>query len=426
MSMDLGRVQGASIFHTMAASGTSVAISSLQPQGFTPFEGDAVQFSNGDVRQITAVSGSTVTLGDVLFSYKGDPGIGNATLSNVDGDSTEKGATQAAIKGILQAKNYYNLAAFDTYVSNSDGTGAVQRKVRTVKLSNLTYRIGNSYGCSFFITSLPSAKASGLLKFSGTYIGLSSFNSLLTTNYGAVIVSEDDVRIRNDNYADIASFVASLDSIYVQYELDPKFQFEDKVIDNQSIRFLPLDGELWLDNEWRKGLNLYNGNQSIEFSISDARFVDIPLVTITESGQHFLKYDIDTISGQPNTVNGGVGYSRADNPNELGVELGNFNILQGGTFFIPEEAIGRKLIARFVILGTASSGTYRTSNIMLNRGSHPYPFELYYGGIVRENQLPLYTTVDTTSPAEKFGGDWESKGSYTTSDGTTIYVWRKL
>lgn len=54
----------------------------------------------------------------------------DATLSNVDGNSEVDGFTQSAVKGIAQAKNYYNLGAYDTYVSNGNGTGTVARKTQ--------------------------------------------------------------------------------------------------------------------------------------------------------------------------------------------------------------------------------------------------------------------------------------------------------
>ena len=57
--INLGRVQGGGIFYSTASSGTSIAKSTLTPMGLVPLVGDCVVFPNGDLRKITAVSGTS-------------------------------------------------------------------------------------------------------------------------------------------------------------------------------------------------------------------------------------------------------------------------------------------------------------------------------------------------------------------------------
>lgn len=77
-STNLGRVQGAGVFTTTAASGTSISSSTISPTNISPLVGDSVIFPNGDVRNVTAVSGGTITCGDVVTNIKGESGGGNS------------------------------------------------------------------------------------------------------------------------------------------------------------------------------------------------------------------------------------------------------------------------------------------------------------------------------------------------------------
>lgn len=81
--VNLGRVQGGGIFYSTASSGTSIAKSTLTPTGLVPLVGDCVIFPNGDLRKITAVSGTNVTCGDVAASFKGEKGDMGTTSSIV-------------------------------------------------------------------------------------------------------------------------------------------------------------------------------------------------------------------------------------------------------------------------------------------------------------------------------------------------------
>ena len=81
--VNLGRVQGGGIFYSTASSGTSIAKSTLTPTELVPLVGDCVVFPNGDLRKITAVSGTNVTCGSVSANFKGDKGDTGTTSSIV-------------------------------------------------------------------------------------------------------------------------------------------------------------------------------------------------------------------------------------------------------------------------------------------------------------------------------------------------------
>ena len=74
-STNLGRVQGAGVFTTTAASGTSVASGTISPTNISPLAGDSVIFPNGDVR-------NTITCGDVVTNIKGETGAAGTNGTN--------------------------------------------------------------------------------------------------------------------------------------------------------------------------------------------------------------------------------------------------------------------------------------------------------------------------------------------------------
>ncbi len=440
MAVDLGRAQGASIFHTMAASGTNVAISSLQPQGLTPFIGDAVQFPNSDVRQITEVGGSTITLGEVLFSYKGDPGIGNAVLSNIDGNSTENGFTQSAVKGVAQSKNYYNEGSYDTSVSNGDSTGTVTRKTETEYFNggeDERWYYDSKFGGRFYITlKVVSISTIGSTSehFKTNRNGLFVFNTA-SVNMG--FYAQDKVLyIRYDEAGgDVAKFKTWLSQhpLVVQYETQNSYI--EEVIDNQPIRLLPLAGELWLDDEWQKGLNLFDGNTISNINVAFINGGATQIQADTNNTPYYKAQGFESASGSyvknlfpSGSVKIGVVGGTFTKTNDFNfIRFGIGGTVRDTTIGIDvSNLINGKTYSLYWNFTNVTQGSVSWTDIMLNEGNHPYPFEPYYGGLLRERDMPLYTTTDSTSPAGKLGGDWESKGNYTTSDGTVIYVWRKL
>lgn len=399
MGINAGRVQGAGLFHTMESSGTSVNLSSIQPNTIKPRKGDAVQFSNGDVRQVLQdISGSTVALGPVLFSYKGDPGIGGATLSNIDGDSTENGFTQAAVKGIAQAKNYYNLGEFDTYVSNSDGTGTVTRKTGYINLGQLTWILTEGHDAVYYAdveTGLPENGGirNDMKSNKYAYVPSSSvFNIVNSYTYNNSSVSSNPMRMFINTGSNISP------NGIVQYELASKYQYAEQVIENQPVHIANQEECLYWNDEWEKGLN-YSKVKEIATGGMATLVENLLAGTYTFS----LNDSSPVVNGRYILYLGENETSPIATPDPY-----TFTIKQPTTIKLFVNLVGG------------------TTSIMLNEGTHPYPYEPYTGAIIHENRVPLYMTIDSTSPAQTLGGNWESKGSFATSDGATIYVWRKL
>lgn len=427
--------QGAGWFHTMAPSGVTLQVSSLQPQ-LTPSVGDVVFFSNGEVRQIITVSGSTVTLGDVLFSFKGDPGIGNATLSGVYGNSTENGYTQEAANGVVQAKNYYNEAYYDTSVSNGDGTANVDRKTDIIDVStllNTTWQKFTNQGLSIFVYNnrggnYTSCKCNRFTALSSTVWGTEGCVSVQLTSSGTVRI---DISYAGDiSLEDFKKDIYSHPT-YIQYELPPEYQYADSVIENQPISFLPLSGEIDLYKEWRKGLNSAQTKiSSIELKNGS---VLMGIAEVTPGRTYTISFNGNKTGDNAVTGNGGWLIIESDTPALTTYEWAtNFNsAFFRNEYLTADISIQRTVGKKYLLVVCGGSGaytaTYTVNNLMINEGAHPYPYEPYYGAIVRQKDLSgIQLFPEGVNPAETIGGDWEDEGTVTTSNSIVLHAYRRL
>lgn len=82
-TVNLGRIRGAGFFYSSATSGTSVSTSSITPTNISPLIGDHIMFSNGDIRQVTALGPSSMTCGSVLANFKGSSGSASSDSENI-------------------------------------------------------------------------------------------------------------------------------------------------------------------------------------------------------------------------------------------------------------------------------------------------------------------------------------------------------
>ena len=114
--VNLGRVQGGGIFYSTASSGISIAKSTLTPTGLVPLVGDCVMFPNGDLRKITAVSGTNVTCGSVAASFKGEKGDTGTTSSIV------KTAAEWASQNPVLGAGVFGFDSTNKIVKAGDGT----------------------------------------------------------------------------------------------------------------------------------------------------------------------------------------------------------------------------------------------------------------------------------------------------------------
>lgn len=296
-------------------------------------------------------------------------------------------------------KNYYNLGAFDTFVSNGDGTGTILRQTGYLTLNGS--EDWNIYGKVVYTDSFNQI-------FSGytastTDIKFSNLYSILNGNGYINNIGRLHIELAQSSTT-LEQFLTALRTqpLFIQYKLPNPYT--ETVIENQPIHTLNQDGERWLREEWEKGLNLCNSK--IETGAIDGA-----------TGQNYsnnARYrTADYIPIKPNTT-----YSFGWGNEMVNCFLYEQNkqfikSLVGGTFTTENNA--------------AYFRAYGNSNVvpMLNEGAHLYPHEDYYGGIVREKDLSrIQLFPEGVNPAQTIGGDWTSLGSFTIGS-NTVYAWRR-
>ena len=134
-STNLGRVRGAGMFTTTAASGTSVALTTISPTNISPLVGDAIMFPNGDIRLVTAKSETTITCGEVVTNITGPQGQQGQQGPQGDG-------TVVQINGVNQTS--MNFISTESTMKSPDGTYICFIKVRWGATS-----IKNNYTVTF-------------------------------------------------------------------------------------------------------------------------------------------------------------------------------------------------------------------------------------------------------------------------------------
>lgn len=193
-----------------------------------------------------------------------------------------------------------------------------------------------------------------------------------------------------------------LSKLFIQYQ--SKTSYTEQVIENQPIRTLDQNGEWWLHEEWRKGLNLCPTSQQ-QFPFED--FYELaPQDSLTVGTYTILITAPETDVGVSQIIGGGI--TRDDS---LYVRAN-----------IPTTFTTKDTSQLLIYLNSTN-----IVSIMLTRGTIPYPYKPYYGSVVREKDLSgIQLFPADVNPAQTIGGDWEDKGTVTTSDNTVFHAYRRL
>lgn len=131
-STNLGRVRGAGMFTTTAASGTSVALTTISPTNISPLVGDSIMFPNGDIRLVTAISETTITCGEVVTNITGPQGQQGQQGPQGDG-------TVVQINGVNQTT--MNFISTASTMESPDDTYICFMKGRWAATSNINFTV---------------------------------------------------------------------------------------------------------------------------------------------------------------------------------------------------------------------------------------------------------------------------------------------
>lgn len=391
---------------------------------FTPSKKTAKDFNNG----VEYVDGQGNETGDALQAETINNLVESAlyTQEQVDNaNSTAKGALSEVEKVLedktlfpVVKKNLYNLGAFDTFVSNGDGTGTVVRKTG--------YATFDCNSGEEWISSTGQYPARNFVLFN-----VSNFAIPLGVATDAIKVNSNDIYaiesgfLSGNRYIEIFTtkdFINAeqfKDFIYdkkIEYLLTPAFQYVEKVIENYPLHIANQNEDVYWHNEWRKGLNILSDLHIYEYSglnLIENNGTRIK-IQVTDNDPYIRSTFLENLPNGTYTISVNVG--RCDIWQTI-----NGATSQKQTFTVP---ISGQTDIHLEFEELQIGKTYDIE-LMLVKGTRPYPYEFYNGNIIHENRLPLFMTLDGKSPAEIIGGDWESKGSFT-SGSNTIYVWRKL
>lgn len=355
---------------------------------------------------------------------QGDPGIGNATLSNTDGDSTEDGFTQAAVKGIAQAKNYYNLGAFDTFVSNGDGTGTTTRKTITKRLLSVTVKVGFGFRTASpdpTASTPPNASTKGNIV--SNFGESKSWNQIIEGQKGISLTYAGTFAIgfgteSSINSVEDANKYLNEHPVWIQYEAIEPYQNTEQVIENQPIRPANREEEQYWHKEWQKGLNLLNDmtiRMSSGMNVLKQDGGDLE-VKITDGDPWFRSAAFENLPVGTYTLSCNVGIVNV-------WQTINGVITKKQTFTVPQT--GQTDI--HIEFERLTAGVTYHIYLMLVSGTNSYPYERYYGKIIHQKDLSgIQLFPANVNPAQTIGGDWEDKGTVTTSDNTVFHAYKRL
>ena len=366
-----------------------------------PTPANAASLSNATpLMDGTGASGTSTEASRADHRHPSDTSKASVTALNTEAIARQEGDN----------KNYYNLGAYDTYVSNGDGTQNVPRKTGIRRYSGSDVEKVTAYtytNIDYFQIQKPEA-----------YGGYNTFSAIpIITNKYVVFNKQGDF----DNVNSINTINGqaqkgyfwigfakgttleqaqqAIDGLIVQYKLASEYQYTEQVIENQPIRFLPLAGELELYEEWRKGLNLINDWAIYDYSGMQFNTTNgnVFVAKITDGDPYFRTKVLNNLPAGTYTL------SVSDPSVEIWVWNDTTLINTKNTFV---KSSGEESF--HIELENFTIGNTYALDLMLVRGSHPYPYEPYNGGIVREKDLeslkqPLFYGLTPSFRENEFG-----------------------
>lgn len=293
----------------------------------------------------------------------------------------------------VNPKSLYNLGAYDTYVSNGDGTATITRKTGYLYLSpdyanekyrrcyddtsnkgNVTFLVGDSDG----VASSEVSAVCNSLRDGHPWIG-NDYHFWLGTDLTVALCLDNDSSHATKEF--LLQWLSEHPT-YIQYELATSYT--ETVIDNQPLSTLDQNGEEWLRNEWGKGLNLtevvfkYTGQYANAYNVSRDVFKPNNVYTI----------DFDT-----KNTGAQIYFNETLFSNTVLNGHPDLNVTADGTHkhYVVQtlSSISYQLVLaknRVANTGTNADGS-SFYNWMITVGNNTYPYQPYNGGIVHEKDL---------------------------------------
>lgn len=371
---------------------------------------NAEEYVDGDGINAQAINEMVNGILYAQDSGTGGGGTGGVTLTNNDGDSTVNGFTQAAVKGVAQSKNYYNLGAYDTFVSNHDGTVTITRKTRTAIINHVIGKSGVQTANNVFYTE---ALECVLAPNSNNDIGnaVSSYGKTNAYNYFFNNV-ETGVSVTTDGEFGIAFGKTGITSIaganlylaqkpiFFEYQVKPEYEYTEDVIEYQPIHIASQEECLYWQKEFKKGLNLFDPDQfpsylsNVQYRYDeDNRFYYVISTSSTNTAkavQFKLNLEQGSYFIQALNTNGWFDRLRVYKEDENGTPIGGgvraIMVKQGASFTFEAQTDENYYLVIY-LQDNVLQGDYSPVDIMLNKGNHPYPYTPYNGKLIHQIDL---------------------------------------
>lgn len=313
--------------------------------------------------------------------------------------AVERSHAAQADEAVNSPKSLYNLGAYDTYVDNGDGTVTVTRKTGYLNASDMTWNYSNA------ITGFISTDGGDLVKVTGfqttpnisANIKVVPRNQIASTD-NSISANAAEEGGSNTFLLKISSTVTttndlmswlSANPVYIQYETTGSYT--EKLPANTPINTLDANMSNIVREEVEKTLNLYNHNDVSGFSgnVDASDFgegtIDVAWVGVSSNATiNFNAKNGATFSCRLNSASAGYwaynmtwlyqdGTSERMTTNQSVGTSGNFTFSSAA-----KEVIGIQILVNL---------NWSASNVMINEGSHAYPYQPYNGAIVHEKQL---------------------------------------
>lgn len=359
----------------------------------------AYQGKDGTNSGVTGVKGANETV------YR----TGNVNITTDDIGASTKETAQ---------KNLYNLGAYDTFVSNGDGTVTITRqtgdlKVDSVSGSETTWNANNGYRIVRF--NLIDAET-----FSGQHdikanIKTEDNNVLYNSTFDYPAISSVDEQKKIIICVGGITTNSELDAyfskspVHVQYKLGASYT--ETVIEQQPIHTLNQEGEQRLREEWSKGLNCI-----VEPSTNWGQYnIDIGYAYLKPNKTYYLiGYEYTNVGGSKIHLK-----RKTDNYDFTSYANYGFNLANGGTISTAVSGFTEGL---YLVQLQATYSNVTIGQAMLNEGDHAYPYEPYYGEIIRKKDL---TPIQYTSNSFHVQNQMDTVVEYfRSSNGTSWFrIW---
>ena len=294
------------------------------------------------------------------------------------------GAASVAEMNAGDDKSYYNLGAYDTFTDNGDGTVTVTRKTGHYKIDgNFTanyiwYEYPNLVSVKIPNVEYETDLVASIIAVSDVWnngnpqydYAIEDHISLEDGNLGVRVVVKNATSMQEfRNYI-------SQNPISVEYELQTSEQYPEKLIAKTPINTLDKNMSDIVRDEVEKTLNLFNGVW--EQGTFDSEGNDVNVVSRVRSTK--IQLDAGTYH---------ISLLGADDKdififNDDGTLKAETDWLEGNTFTLSESGL--------ISITCRKSDNSNISpediqNVMLVKGSYPYPYQPYNGAIVHEKQL---------------------------------------